>query len=62
MTVVTRALPDGHVLYALSIVPGNSYDPMSRAFPQMLRTMTVNDEAAHRATQTRRRTPPRRRR
>ena len=60
VTVVTRALPDGHVLYALSVVPGNSYDPMARAFPQMLRTLTVNDEAAHQATQNRRRNPARR--
>lgn len=60
VTVVTRALPDGHVLYALSVVPGNSYDPMARAFPQMLRTLTVNDEAAHRATQNRRQNPARR--
>lgn len=50
VTVVTRGLPDGHVLYALCIVPGNGYDSMARTFTQMLRTLNVNDAAAHRVT------------
>lgn len=49
VTVVTRGLSDSHVLYALSIVPGNGSDAMTQTFTRMLRSMTVNDEAAHRA-------------
>jgi hypothetical protein len=53
VTVVTRSLPDGHVLYALCIVPGGSgYDSMAGTFAHMLRTLNVNDDAAHRVTQT----------
>lgn len=50
VTVVTRALQDGHVMYVLSIVPGNGNNAMSQTFTRMLRSITVNDEAAHRAT------------
>jgi Zn-dependent protease with chaperone function len=50
VTVVTRSLPDGHVIYALCIVPGGSgYDSMAGTFAHMLRTLNVNDDAAHRA-------------
>ena len=48
VTVVTRGLSGSHVLYALSIVPGGSDDAMPQTFARMLRSMTVNDEAAHR--------------
>lgn len=48
VTVVTRGLSDSHVLYALSIVPGNGNEAMTQTFTRMLRSMTVNDEAAHR--------------
>ena len=51
VTVVTRGLSDGHVLYALCIVPGSGYDSMAGTFAHMLRTLTVNEEA-HRAAQT----------
>ena len=51
VTVVTRDLSDGHVLYALCIVPGG-YDSMARIFTHMLRTLSVNDVAAHRAAET----------
>ena len=47
VTVVTRGLADGHVIYALCIVPGRGYDSMTRTFTQMLRTLTVNDDAFH---------------
>ncbi len=50
VTVVTRALEDGHVMYVLSIVPGGGNAAMTRTFTRMLRSMTVNDEAGHRAT------------
>jgi Zn-dependent protease with chaperone function len=52
VTVVTRGLSDGHVIYALSVVPGSRYDSMVRTFAHMLRTLNVNDDAAHRATET----------
>jgi hypothetical protein len=52
VTVVTRGLFDGHVLYALCIVPGSGYDSMARTFARMLRTLNVNDDAAHRGTGT----------
>jgi beta-barrel assembly-enhancing protease len=52
VTVVTRGLSDGHVLYALCIVPGSGYDSMKGTFARMLRTLNVDDDAAHRGTQT----------
>jgi hypothetical protein len=52
VTVVTRGLSDGDVIYALCIVPGSGYDSMAQAFAHMLRTLDVNDDAFHRATQT----------
>jgi Zn-dependent protease with chaperone function len=52
VTVVTRGLSDGDVIYALCIVPGSGYDSMAQAFAHMLRTLNVNDDAFHRATQT----------
>lgn len=52
VTVVTRSLTDGDVIYALSVVPGRGYDSMTRAFTQMLRTLNVNDDAIHRGAQT----------
>ena len=53
VTVVTRSLSsDGHVLYVLCIVPGSGYDSMAQTFARMLRTLNVNDDAAHRAMQT----------
>jgi hypothetical protein len=52
VTVVTRGLSDGHVLYALCIAPGKGYDGVARTFAQMLRTLNVDERAAHRGTQT----------
>ena len=52
VTVVTRGLSDGHVIYALCIVPGQGYDSMARTFTHMLRTLTINEDATHRGTQT----------
>jgi beta-barrel assembly-enhancing protease len=60
VTVVTRGLADGHVLYALCIVPGNGHGSMAQTFAHMLRTLNVNDDAAHRGTQTGARLDPRR--
>jgi hypothetical protein len=52
VTVVTRSLTDGDVIYALCIVPGRGHDSMTRTFTQMLRTLNVNDDAIHRGAQT----------
>ena len=41
-----------HVIYALCIVPGRDYDSLARTFSQMMRTLRVNDEAAHRGART----------
>jgi Zn-dependent protease with chaperone function len=60
VTVVTRGLADGHVLYALCVVPGSGHDSMARTFTHMLRTLNVDDDAAHRGTQTGARLDPRR--
>ena len=50
VTVYTRGLPDGHVLYALFTIPGREYNAMQPTFARMLRSLVVNDEAAHRIT------------
>ena len=50
VTVYTRGLTDGHVIYALGISPGrdaNTFDPV---FRRMMRSLNVNDQAAHRST------------
>ena len=48
VTVFTRELPDGHVVYALFIAPGREYATMAPIFSRMVRTLQVNDEVAHR--------------
>lgn len=52
VTLHTRGLPDGHVVYALFTFPGRGYDAMQPTFSRMLRTLVVNDEAAHRVAAT----------
>ncbi len=47
VTVVTRGLSDSHVIYLLSIVPSDRDSAMATTFTRMLRSMTVNDQAAH---------------
>jgi len=50
VTVYTRGLTDGHVIYALGITPGrdaNTFDPV---FRRMMRSLNVNDQAFHRGT------------
>ena len=59
VTVVTRGLTDGDVIYALCIGPGSGYDGVTRTFTQMLRTLKVNDDAIHRGAQTSRLYSPR---
>jgi len=48
VTVHTRGLPDGHVIYALFTAPGRDYAASEQTFARMLRTLLVNDDAAHR--------------
>jgi len=52
VTVFTRGLPDGHVIYAMSIAPAREADAVDRAFVRMVRTLVVNDEAIHRTRRT----------
>jgi hypothetical protein len=52
VTVFTRSLPDDHVIYALCIVPDRDYDSLARTFSQMMRTLRVNDQAAHRGARS----------
>jgi len=52
VTVYTRSLPDGHVIYALGIAPGADHTGFSTAFTRMIRSLAVNDASAHRATRT----------
>ena len=50
VTVYTRSLSDQHVLYALCVTPASIANTMERTCDRMVRTLTVNDAAAHRAT------------
>jgi hypothetical protein len=46
VTVYTRGLTDGHVIYVLGISPGregNTFDPV---FRRMMRSLNINDQAA----------------
>ena len=53
VTVFTRILPDDHVLYALCITPTRTSSAVERVCSQMMNTLQVNDEAAHRSDRTR---------
>ena len=46
--LVTRELPDHHVLYALFIAPARDAGAMAAAFEEMMASLTVNDAGAHR--------------
>lgn len=49
VTVYTRGLSDGHVIYVLGISPGRDAGTFDPVFRRMMRTLNVNDQAAHRA-------------
>jgi hypothetical protein len=49
VTVYTRGLTDGHVIYILGVVPGSLAGDFDPVFQRMVRTLSVNDAAAHRA-------------
>lgn len=48
VTVFTRELPDGHVIYSLFIAPGREYSALAPLFSRMVRSLQVNDEVVHR--------------
>ncbi len=43
----TRGLPDNHVIYVLCVAPARENVTMDQACARMVRSMTVNDSAAH---------------
>jgi len=47
VTVFTRELPDGHVIYALFIAPAQNYSELANTFQRMVSSLRVNDNAAH---------------
>ncbi|MGQ0642660.1 MAG: M48 family metallopeptidase [Gemmatimonadaceae bacterium] len=53
VSVYTRELGDGHVLYALCVAPGREWATVDATCGRMLSTLRVNDEAAHRSTTSR---------
>ena len=50
VTAYTRELTDGHVLYALCVAPSREWTSLDQTCTRMLRTLIVNDDAAHRST------------
>jgi Zn-dependent protease with chaperone function len=60
VSVHTRGLSDGHVVYMLTVVPGSDYSSTQRIFARMLRSLAVNDEAAHRSNRISRNPPSQR--
>ena len=47
VTVVTRELTDGHIVYALLIAPGDEYAALEPTFNHMVRSLRINDSTAH---------------
>ena len=47
VTVFTRELPDGHILYMLLVAPARDYSALSRTFQTMVSSLRVNDNAYH---------------
>ena len=47
VTVFTRALGDGHVVYSLFIAPGRDYKALSSTFTRMMQSLRVEDRARH---------------
>jgi len=52
VTLITRQLSDGHVLYAVLITPGSAANAMGPVFQRMVRSLNVDDQAAHRTPTT----------
>jgi Zn-dependent protease with chaperone function len=47
VTVVTRALPDGHVMYVLFVTPEAEASSYNRVLSAMLQSLQVNDSRGH---------------
>jgi Zn-dependent protease with chaperone function len=47
VTLFTRDLPDGHVVYALFIAPGRDDARLKGTFSRMMESLRVNDRASH---------------
>jgi Zn-dependent protease with chaperone function len=47
VTVFTRGLPDGHVLYALAITPTSAAAELNPVFRRIMQSLVVNARAAH---------------
>jgi Zn-dependent protease with chaperone function len=52
VTVFTRGLTDGHVVYAVAVAPARDAIALAPTFTRMIQTLRVNDAAAHRASAT----------
>lgn len=48
VTVFTRSLSDGDVIYSLFIAPGPQYDRLAKTFEGMIRSLKINHEVLHR--------------
>jgi Zn-dependent protease with chaperone function len=47
ITVLTRELPDGHIIYALFVAPARDYSALANSFQRMVSTLRVNDQSYH---------------
>jgi Zn-dependent protease with chaperone function len=47
VTVFTRELPDGHVIYGLLVAPSQNYSALAQTFRSMVSTLRVSDETYH---------------
>lgn len=52
VVLYTRALPDDHVIYLVCIAPAREAAVMDRTCSRMMRTLQVNDAAAHPASRS----------
>lgn len=52
VTVYTRGLTDGHVVYGVAVTPTRYAATLEPIFTRMIQTLRVNDAAAHRASAT----------
>jgi len=50
VTLYTRGLPDNHVIYVVCISPARDAGVVEQTCSRMMRTLQVNDAAAHRST------------
>ena len=53
MTVFTRELPDGHVIYALFVAPAQDYSALSQTFQSMVASLRINDNSYHKESAAR---------